>query len=234
MRGLKNSERQKKPAVPEASKPLVVTEEIVSKLLEANFGNLVRKIKAGKPLTQSEMAQLADAQVDKRGRPSGEKIARSIKDAAAQLSLPLGVLVMARGAGCPAFRQDGRVNKEILVKWLEENSDRIPDANAMVDKLKWDAREKKARAEMREHRLALARREVIPAREMRHTFTRAVVDMKKRLLEGMRTNAQEICLHLAATQEQIAWAVQKSEARSRQILTEFAKGEWAKPADELQ
>jgi hypothetical protein len=161
------------------------------------------------------------------GRPRGENLARSIKDAAARLSLPLGVLVMARAAGCAAFRQDGRVHLDTLVQWLADNPGRLPDADAMVDKLKWDAREKQARAEMREHRLAVARREFIPAREMRLEFTRAVVDMKKRLLEGMRTNAQEICLHLAATEEQIAWAIQKAERRSREILTEFAKGEWA-------
>jgi hypothetical protein len=219
--------KQVKTQASESPKRLVITKEVVGKLLEANFGNLVRKIKSGKPLTQSEMAQLADAQVDKGGKPAGQNVARSIRDAAAQLGLPLGVLVMARAAGCPAFRQDGRVDKPVLVQWLKDNPHRIPDADAMVDKLQWDAREKRARAEMREHRLALARREVIPAREMRREFTRAVVDMKKRLLEGMRTNAQEICLRLAANNEQITWAVDKAEARSRQILTEFAKGEWA-------
>jgi len=166
-------------------------------------------------------------EVRKRGRPRGENLARSIKDAAAQLSLPLGVLVMARGAGCAAFQQDGRVHKDTLLQWLAENPGRLPDADAMVDKLKWDAREKQARAEMREHRLAVARREFIPAREMRLEFTRATIDMKKRLLEGMRTFAQELCLHLAATDDQVSWAIQKAERRSREILTEFAKGEWA-------
>jgi len=161
------------------------------------------------------------------GRPRGDNLARSIKDAAAQLSLPYSVLVMARAKGCRAFRPDGRVHKDTLVQFIAEHPELLADADVLMDKFKWDAREKQARAEMREHRLAVARREFIPAREMRLEFTRAVVDMKKRLLEGMRTNAQEICLHLAATEEQFAWAIQKAERRSREILTEFAKGEWA-------
>jgi len=70
------------------------------------------------------------------------------------------------------------------------------------------------------------RRDVIPVGEVRLSFTRATIEMKRRLLEGVRTLAQEIGLHLAGTEEQIAWALKLSEKRARDILTEFARNEW--------
>ncbi len=163
---------------------------------------------------------------ESRGRPRGETRAGTLKDAAYKLGLPVDLLRMARAMGCTAFLENGGVNLPELSQWFVENKGRLPDATGMVSKIQEDALDKKAIREMREHKLALARREVIPATEMRLTFTRAVLDMRRRLIAGVRTLGQEIALHCGGTEEQIAWALNLSERRARDILTDFSANEW--------
>jgi len=161
-----------------------------------------------------------------RRRQRDETIAATLAVAAARLQLPVELLRTAKHMGCPAMKQNGRVNLPELQQWLAEHPDLVNSSEDMVGVTKENFLRAKADREMREHRLAVLRRDVIPVGEVRLSFTRATIEMKRRLLEGVRTLAQEIGLHLAGTEEQIAWALKLSEKRARDILTEFARNEW--------
>jgi hypothetical protein len=162
----------------------------------------------------------------KRGRPRGENLMAGIKAASAELGIPIGVLQMMRAAGCPAFRQDGRIHRDTLLKWRAENSDKMPDANDMVSQMHWTAEDKKAIAETRMHKLALLRREAIRVTEVKLKFTRAVLDAKKAFTEVVRTLMQEVTLHCAANEAQIAWAMALGEKRLRAVLTALSSKEF--------
>jgi hypothetical protein len=155
-----------------------------------------------------------------------------LKEAAAKLGVPVDLLRMARAAGCKAFKSSGRVCIVEAAQFLADNphlasaSSDASDASAMVSSVRESALDKKAIREMREHKLALLRREVIPATEMRLTFTRAFLETKKKFSESFRTLAQEIGLHMAGTEDQIAWALNLSERRARETLLDLSKNEW--------
>jgi|GEM_PF-5550910 len=161
-----------------------------------------------------------------RGRPRVEGVVATLKDAAARLELPVDLLRMARGAGCTAFRKNGTVSTVELKEWFAKNPTRLPNANALVDKIQWDAEDKKAIAEMRQHKLAVMRRDVIPVAEVKLKFTRAVLDAKKGFTEAVRTLMQEVTLHCGASEAQIAWAMAQGEKRVRDVLTVLAGKEF--------
>ena len=164
----------------------------------------------------------------KRGRPRGENLMAGIKAASAELGIPIGVLQMfrARFGAEGGFRQDGRIHRDTLVKCMAENKDQMPDANDMVSQMHWTAKDKQVIAETRMHKLALLQREAIRVTEVKLKFTRAVLDAKKAFTEVVRTLMQEVTLHCAANEAQIAWAMALGEKRLRAVLTALSSKEF--------
>lgn len=211
--------------------PAAITDDLIARLLQANLGNIVRKIKAHKPLTRAEQKTLEEQKQNfepkERGhRPRGEKYAGGIAEAARILGVPIALVTLARKAGCDAFKSSGLIAIDELDKFIQENPKLQVDISDTLAASREIFLDRKAAREMREHRLAVARRAVIGVEEVRLSFTRAFVDCKKLFTEGIRTHSQNVALHCAAPEEKIAWAIAQGEKLAREILVDLSKKEW--------
>jgi hypothetical protein len=213
--------------------PPVITDALIAKLLEANLGNIVRKIKAGKPLTKAERKTLEEHKQDSeqagRGRPRGERYVSGLAEAAGRLQISLALVKMCKAAGSKAFRSSGLVCLPELEEYIAAHPELNPAMSDLLNEQKEKTLDKKAIRELREHELMLARRLVIPVAEVKLDFSRAFVEARKQFTDGARTLAQSVALHCAGTEEQIAWAIAQAQKMAREALFSLSKKEWLSP-----
>jgi hypothetical protein len=216
-----------------ASVPPVITDALIAKLLEANLGNIVRKIKAGKPLTKAERKTLEEHKQDSEqagpGRPRGERYVSGLAEAAGRLQISLALVKMCKAAGSKAFRSSGLVCLPELEEYIEDHPEFHPSIASLVDEQNEKVLDRKAIRELREHKLMLARRLVIPIETIKLDFTRGFVEARKTFTDGARTLAHNVAVHCAANEEQIAWAIEQAKKMVREALVGLSRKEWLSP-----
>ena len=121
------------------------------------------------------------------------------------------------------IREDGAAKHYDRVAALELL--RQPD-NDRADLRAARLRRELAEAGLKEHRLALAKRNAIPADEMRRTFTRYAIAARSKAFAAMKTAAQESGLVLGLTSDQMLIVEEKATARLRGAYEELSRCEW--------
>jgi len=77
---------------------------------------------------------------------------------------------------------------------------------------------------LREHKLSLAKREVLPSDEVRRVLSRFVVGLKSKSFSSMRTAVQEGGLKTGASSEAIQTMTEIVEQRLRDVYEGMSKG----------
>jgi phage terminase Nu1 subunit (DNA packaging protein) len=108
--------KKKKPTAPQS-----LDAGTARTVLLADTSNILRKAKAGKPLTRYERSVIERSATAIPGGP--DRLFDSMAAAANALGLPLPVLKTAKRAGCPAFRAGGRVHSDTLKAWLADHGE---------------------------------------------------------------------------------------------------------------
>lgn len=98
----------------------MIEQDTADKILKADLANLVRKVKAGKPLSTAERKLIEKEK-------TAPVTAGNFAAAAAIIGCTVTQLKAAKKAGCDGFRH-GRVNVPAVKEWLKENADKLPDA----------------------------------------------------------------------------------------------------------
>ena len=152
-------------------------------VLEADLANILKKIKAGKPLNKAERDLVAarqskDAAEDKRSKK--HRIAASMGAAAAITKLPMPTIKAAKRAGCDAFNPQGSVDCDRLLEWLADNPQLAPDTGEPIFELE-RARKTAAERKIKEHEYAILEGTAIPLLDIKHTL-RACWEASKRRL----------------------------------------------------
>lgn len=126
-------------------------QEAKQKIFAADLSNIIRKVKAGKPLSKNER-ELIEAEADRNktkapGPTAGSALVfDSMKAAAGYTRIPLRILKAAKRDGCPAFRS----NRFFLIPFLEWYFLQKRDGAEVIDLETEKARETKARADLLE------------------------------------------------------------------------------------
>lgn len=118
----------------------VIDPALGAKILDADFKNILKKVKAGTPLSKTERDIVTQ-------RTEGAKhTVDTMKQASTALGVSLKVLKRAKAAGCPGFVKGSRVELNATRKWLEENPE-TGDADAGHDEQLKAERVRKLRIE---------------------------------------------------------------------------------------
>lgn len=89
-------------------------------ILNADLGNILKKVKAGKPLTSAERERIASA-----GEGARPQIVDTMKQAAAVSGIPLRQLKVYKARGCAAFLKGSRVDVDALKTYHSEHAEEI-------------------------------------------------------------------------------------------------------------
>ena len=126
---------------------------------KANLANVVRKVKAGKPLSKGELDL-----VDK----SEESVSYdSMGAAAAAMDVPISTLKWAKRQGAPGFR-GSRIIRSELEPWLKTKGGEISADNpaGLLDKNLWECRRLKLQCEKLERQEKERQKELVPFAEV--------------------------------------------------------------------
>lgn len=98
----------------------MIDEKTKEKIFKADISNVVRKVKAGKPLSAAER-KLIESTTKPTETPAGKRkfpIFESIGHAASTIGAPIALIKSAKRNGCKAFLPGNRVDSEILLPFL--------------------------------------------------------------------------------------------------------------------
>lgn len=87
----------------------------VERIIAADLANIVKKVKAGRPLSPTERKL-----IERKSTSTGSRTFDSMSHAAACLGVAVATLKVAKKSGCRAFR-NGRVTEAELVQWLRDH-----------------------------------------------------------------------------------------------------------------
>lgn len=157
-------------------------QEFIDRLLNADFANIARKVKAGKTLTSAErkivQEQRAKAEAEKAAtkakknptKPGSKKLgtAKNMTAAANLTALKEATVQAARDAGCPAFKANGNVNCDELLRYVSEHPDLLNEEEdaGELSKAREEVLRIRADRKMREHKLKVAKDKVISRAEI--------------------------------------------------------------------
>lgn len=157
------------------------------KIFKANLANVVRKVKAGKPLSTAELELVNKAE-------TVEPVSYdSIGAAAAALSVPVALLKRAKRNGAPGFR-GSRVYPSELLPWLKKREAEVATSNGpagggaadLLDKNLWECRKLRLQCEKIERQEKERTRELIAFAEIETWMLNTAEQMKTVLRHKLR------------------------------------------------
>jgi hypothetical protein len=116
-----------------------ISQENLEKVRQANIGNILKKVKAGKVLSAHEQ-KLLDAQKEEKPEKATtktRKVAQSMKQAHAFWGIPISIMKAAKAAGCDAFVEH-RVHRDELLQWVKNHPEtgKSTDDGSSAEELK--------------------------------------------------------------------------------------------------
>lgn len=177
--------------------------ETADKILAADFTNIMKKVKAGKPLSSAEREIVKQHAAEsekaaattptappkkpgKKGKKQKLGIALNMEAAASRTELPRELVEAARNQGCTAFHQSGRIDCDALLDYVAAHPDLIPKKDPNADApniLLEEARLKRVNRQIREEKLLEIRRKVITKSEAGQRLF-ALGQKQKAIIEG--------------------------------------------------
>jgi hypothetical protein len=106
-----------KPKAAKSGAPVAIDKDAARKILDADFKNILKKVKRGQPLTETERRLVKERQTE---AGEGPRVVDSLKQAAAVTGKPSAVLRAMKRAGCPAFLPGSRVDVALLRELWDE------------------------------------------------------------------------------------------------------------------
>lgn len=91
--------------------------ETAQKVLDADLGNLLKRVQSGTPLSKAQRALIEGAQAKPGIR---FPVLESLAQTAAVLGVQIGLVKKAKRQGCPAFLPGNRVSTAVLIPFLFE------------------------------------------------------------------------------------------------------------------
>src|SRR5437867_9796580 len=119
-------------------------------------------------------------------------VAVSMKAASAMTGLSAEVLTLAKASGCQAFKERGSVNLDELLEWVAANSSKMEGAGVIVERKSEELLRLRADRLTREFRLAVLRKEYVPAVDVETSVAEMIGNAKKKLLSGPSAIAPQI------------------------------------------
>lgn len=169
-------------------------QDLADKVLATDLVNIVKKVKAGKPLSPTERKHIADS-VQQRPDPRGGTLPRfsSMAHCAAVTGIPLSRLKAAKRGGCPGFDANGRVSLTQFLAWhFNQKGDSDMEANR--------ARLTKAEADIRE----LERQERLGALVSRDMVAKFIAEAFLSVRQRLLAMPSEACARANPTDPQLA------------------------------
>lgn len=146
--------------------------------------------------------------------------------AASITGLPPEVISAAKERGCKAFRTRGDVDCDELRRWISENPDVLEiakDINIAVE----EALKVRADRQLKEHKLAEAKRKVISIDEVKRTYTRNIFAAKSKLLASEKPIAMACRLRIPKlTDDDVAIIAEEVSRQHRDALRSLTRSDW--------
>jgi hypothetical protein len=125
------------------------------KIRAANLANIIRQVKAGRPLSAAHL-KLLDEELQRTETAKTEAnlpTFDSMATCSARTGIPLSVLKQAKKAGCTAFRMGSRVELEPLLRFLFSQSAEEAGLDWSNELKKWQAKRQQQAYEQRDREL---------------------------------------------------------------------------------
>lgn len=133
------------------------TSTAAEKIASANVAALLRKLKAGKPLTKAQL-EIVQAHTGE-SEPGKLPHFPSIKSCSASTGIPLAILKQAKANGCPAFRQNNSVSLGEFLRWFFQQA--IDNGDLPPGVASWRDALNKFQAQREQIKLAEDRKQVM-------------------------------------------------------------------------
>jgi hypothetical protein len=153
-----------------------------------------------------------------------ERVFDSMEAAAGALNLKIDQIKAAKAAGSDAF-SGSRVDGEKLLLFIADNPE-IGKATEGINIAIEEALKMRADREIKEHKLAELRRNVIQKDEIKRTVTKMIVGAKSQLLGCEKAMTMKARMELALTDEQVMKLGEIIAAGHVGVMKSMAKGEW--------
>lgn len=145
--------------------------------------------------------------------------------AASKTGLEIEIVAAAKDAGCGAFRARGDVDCDALIAWLSEHPE-IATSAGVINRNLEEALKIRADRMLKEHKLEVARRGVIPVDEMKRDATRTIVAAKSKMASSEKTFAMKAKMRFALSDEIIGGLVEILTEGHKEVQRELARGDW--------
>src|SRR4051812_27863090 len=169
----------------------VINNDTLKKIKQADLANIIRKVKAGKPLSKGERelleASTSREEPKKRKGKQGKtaevsQVVDTMGAAASQMGYTVDALKAAKRAGCKAFKPGSRVDIFELEEWFALHPEITSVVDSKLTQKQAETMEKVNKALQRRDNYARQRRQLIHEDEMRRTFARSVIAAKNKML----------------------------------------------------
>ena len=153
--------------------------------------------------------------------------AKNHKAAAAITKLPPHEIKRAVDSGCGAFRKNGSVDCDALVKWLTENPPQVETdstLNIHVER----AKDIRANRMLKEQKFQEKSKLLLPVDKVRHCWFRNVISAKMKLYSADNQAAVEIGMKLGLSPAQVDAAREILAKHRRPVVKELHQGEFGK------
>jgi hypothetical protein len=165
------------------------------KILAADFRNIIKKVKAGTPLSKSERdivkhweaeqpkptpkaSNAKSKQAVPPAKEAAQRIVESMQAAASLVGYRIEAIQAAKAAGCVAFKPGNRINLFELEEWFALHPEVTSVNQSDMTIAQALTMETVAKALTRRENYARMRRDLVRAEEMRLDVTRAFVGFR--------------------------------------------------------
>jgi DNA anti-recombination protein RmuC len=207
----------------------VINNDTLKKIKQADLANIIRKVKAGKPLSKGEreLLEASTSQEEPKKRKGKKAEVSQVVDtmgaAASQMGYTVDALKAAKRAGCKAFKPGSRVDIFELEEWFALHPEITSVVDSKLTQKQAETMEKVNKALQRRDNYARQRRQLIHEDEMRRTFARSVIAAKNKMLSIPSSLCQTLAMLKDAhdIDERLSKAI-------RAGLNELSSSEWSK------
>lgn len=159
---------------------MTIDEKQKEAILNADLGNILKKVKEGRPLTETERARIEGIEGNSKSERLG--LAPNLAAAVSRTGIPKGIIQQCKNLGCTAFRANNNIDCDELLDFAETNREIKKMLEGNVDMAYEVALDKRAQRRTREHKLEILEGKHIALEDVEAVFTRFAFAWKNTLL----------------------------------------------------
>lgn len=160
---------------------------------------------------------------------SNKKLGYAKNHKAAQVitKLPFYEVKRAVAEGCPAFKPNGTVDCDELVRWVADNPPKDEDDGALNIHVE-RAKDIRANRMLKEQKYAEKAKQLLPKEKVKHCWFRNVISAKTKIYNADNQASVEIGMKLGLQPEQVDLVREILSKHRRLAIKELHQGEFGK------